>query len=259
MASIRVVLVEDDQQLLKEMEALLAATPVLEVVGSYPTGREAVTGILAGGPEVALIDLELPDISGVEVIQQVRANGEATECLVLTVYDDDTHLFAALRAGAVGYIVKSEASLAELVQAIQDVRSGGAPMSMGLARRILQAFQTSPAPQVQGLTKKTQLYLSEYSNKQYISNDLKNVIIQDLNNIIYNKEIYDENRFLSIKLRRETEDLIQRKLHGEDLVVLNRMLLEDAYPNIIKKSNLLSRPKSQSKIYCTVYIQPRQS
>src|SRR5712691_2552116 len=177
MAPIKVALVEDDPQLLKEMEALLAATPLLAVVGSYPTGREAITGILTCSPEVALIDLELPYISGVEVIQQVRASGGATECLVRTVYDDDAHLFAALRAGAVGYTVKSENSLAEVVHAIQDVRRGEAPMSMGLARRILQAFQAPPETHVplQTLTKREREIL-EWGAQGFTSKKVADVL-----------------------------------------------------------------------------------
>ena len=177
MAPIRVALVEDDPQLLQAMEALLAATPLLAVVGSFATGHEAVTGIRACSPEVALIDLALPDISGVEVIQQVRAGGGTTECLVRTVYNDDAHLFAALRAGAVGYIVKSENSLAEVVQAIQDVRRGEAPMSMGLARRILQAFQTPPETHVplQALTKREREIL-EWSAQGFTSKKVAEVL-----------------------------------------------------------------------------------
>lgn len=177
MAPIRVALVEDDPQLLKAMEALLAATPLLEVVGSYPTGHEAVTGILACRPEVALIDLELPDISGVEVIQQVRASGGATECLVRTVYEDDVHLFAALRAGAVGYIVKSENSLAEVVQAIQGVRRGEAPMSMGLARRILYAFRTpSEAPMPPQTLTKREREILEWGAQGFTSKKVADVL-----------------------------------------------------------------------------------
>ncbi len=80
------------------------------------------------------------------LIRSVAERGLPTECLVLTVHDDDDHLFAALRAGALGYIVKQDASLAEIARAIQDVRDGGAPMTRGLARRILQDIQNTPSP-----------------------------------------------------------------------------------------------------------------
>jgi DNA-binding NarL/FixJ family response regulator len=80
------------------MYVLLADTPLLKVVGSYTTGREAIQGIADVCPDVALIALGLPDMSGVEVIQHITAQSSPTECVVLTVYDDNAHPFPALRA-----------------------------------------------------------------------------------------------------------------------------------------------------------------
>ncbi len=139
-SSIKVVIVEDDIQFLEEI-ALLLELSNIEVVGKYHTGREGVKGILRKRPDVALIDLGLPDISGMEVVRGVLEKGSKTEMLVLTVYDDDEHLFSALKAGAVGYIVKSEISFPEVVDAVKEVVRGGAPMSSGIARRILKAFR----------------------------------------------------------------------------------------------------------------------
>jgi DNA-binding NarL/FixJ family response regulator len=149
MVAIRVIIVEDDCRFRDTMSLLLEESPLIEVVECYTTGREAICGIIAHRPDVALIDLGLPDMVGVEVIRSVSEQGGPTECLVLTVYDDNDHLFDALRAGALGYIVKQDASLEEIVRAIQDVRDGSAPMSRGLARRILQEMRderSTPKP-----------------------------------------------------------------------------------------------------------------
>lgn len=148
---IRVALVEDNSQFLAEVNALLSETSLLEVVGSYPSGEAALTGIIQTAPDIALIDIGLPGLSGVDLVRSLVERGGSTECLMLTAYEDDAHLFAALQAGAVGYIIKDKASLSELVHAIQDTRNGGAPMSLGLARRVLDAFrrQTSRAPNLQ--------------------------------------------------------------------------------------------------------------
>lgn len=157
MNPIRIVLVEDQEQYTAQVYAHLVDVPHIEVVGVYRTGREAIEGIRALRPDVALVDLKLADnLSGVEVIRQVLAEGGTTECMVLTVFDSDTHLFQALQAGAVGYIVKGDSSLPAIVQAIVEVVDGGAPMTMGIARRILQEFKDPeherlPLP-VQGLT-----------------------------------------------------------------------------------------------------------
>ena len=155
---IQIAIVEDDPQFLGEVGLLLEGSPSLEVVGQFTRGREAIEGIVEKRPRVALIDLGLPDLSGVEVIRAVSERGSGTELLALTVYDDDDHLFAALRAGAVGYIVKGEMSLPEVLKTVEDVIGGRASMSMGLARRILEAFREVPRKEqkaeLQGLTER---------------------------------------------------------------------------------------------------------
>lgn len=146
MPRLRVVLVEDDSQFLDNVLTLLAGADDTEVVGSYLTGQSGLTGVVETQPDVAVIDLGLPDMSGVKVIAEIKAQGCPTECIVLSAFDDDAHLFAALKAGAVGYIVKSEVSRAELAQRLREVSSGGAPMSQGIARRILQEFREPVKP-----------------------------------------------------------------------------------------------------------------
>lgn len=137
---IEVVIVEDNERYLEELGQLLGNSPSIRVVGQYSRGKEAAESILRLNPDVTLIDIELPDISGVEVIQRVSSSGCPTEFLVLTVYDDDAHLFAALQAGAVGYIIKGSTSLPEIEQAIGEVVDGGAPMSRVIAKRVLETF-----------------------------------------------------------------------------------------------------------------------
>jgi len=141
--SIDIAIVEDNKRYLDELALLLANTENLRVVGQYGSGREAVEQITKLNPDVTLIDIELPDISGVDVIEQVSSHGCPTEFLVLTVYDDDAHLFAALQAGAVGYIVKGSTSLKEIESAIHEVIDGGAPMSRVIAKRVLETFKSA--------------------------------------------------------------------------------------------------------------------
>ncbi len=148
---IEVIIVEDNKRYLDELGQLLTNSPSVRVIGQYTHGKEAYEAILRLNPDVTLIDIELPDISGVEVIEHVSSRGCPTEFLVLTVYDDDAHLFAALQAGAVGYIIKGSTSLPEIEAAIQEVVDGGAPMSRVIAKRVLETFHaTAAAPASKG-------------------------------------------------------------------------------------------------------------
>jgi DNA-binding NarL/FixJ family response regulator len=139
-----VAIVEDNKRYLDELALLLSNTKNIRIVGRYTNGKEAVEEITKLSPDVTLIDIELPDISGVDVIGQVSSRGCPTEFLVLTVYDDDAHLFSALQAGAVGYIVKGSTSLSEIESAIHEVIDGGAPMSRVIAKRVLETFKSAP-------------------------------------------------------------------------------------------------------------------
>ncbi len=143
---IRVALIEDDAEFRGALRLGLTGMENIDLAGVYATGRAALRGLAAHPPDLAVIDLGLPDISGVTVIRDTRMRRNTVDFLVLSAYDDDEHLFAALKAGAVGYIVKTEADMPGIAAAIHEARAGGAPMSAGLARRVLQEFHQIPSP-----------------------------------------------------------------------------------------------------------------
>lgn len=147
-ASIRRVLVLDD---LAASRAWLTAA----AVAAFPDAVVAQAGTVAAAlaalqpaPDLALVDLGLPDGSGIEVIAALRGAGAATVCVVATVFDDDAHLFPALRAGAQGYVLKEQARdpLAAMLRGIVD---GQPPLSPSIARRLLRQFQPA-APTAPG-------------------------------------------------------------------------------------------------------------
>lgn len=137
---IKVILVEDDLSFREELAARLDRSPQLDVVAVYGSAADAIAGIEHHDADVVLLDLGLPDMSGLEVIRQTVVRADAPEFLVLTVFDDDRHLFPALQAGAVGYIVKDRTVGTNVTDAIREVVQGGAPMSLGIARRVLDNF-----------------------------------------------------------------------------------------------------------------------
>jgi DNA-binding NarL/FixJ family response regulator len=139
---ITVALVEDNYNYLEEVNNFLADAPSIKVLGKYMTGKEAIKEIPLINPDVSLIDLRMPDMSGCEIVAHISKNSN-TECVILTACDGDEDLFSALKSGAVGYLVKSEVSLPELVEAIHKTIDGGSNMSPKIARRILQEFRKS--------------------------------------------------------------------------------------------------------------------
>lgn len=165
---IRVALVDDNIEFLGELAAFLEHAPETQVVGRYTTALEALAGIPQSRPDVALVDLGLPDRSGIDVIEHLSRDGMVTEFLVLTVYDDDQHLFPALKAGAVGYIVKDSATNTVLIDLIREATQGGAPMSLGIARRVLSNFHMRPArdPRWESLSER-EIEVLEYLAKGY--------------------------------------------------------------------------------------------
>lgn len=138
--SLKVAIVEDDPRWRANVESLLRETEGFECIGSYRTGEDAVENLPRRNPQVILMDINLPGMSGVECIRQLRGVLPAVQIVMLTVYDDSDRIFQALQMGANGYLLK-RATADEIVQAIRDVHSGGAPMSAYIARKVVQSFQ----------------------------------------------------------------------------------------------------------------------
>jgi DNA-binding NarL/FixJ family response regulator len=142
---IRVAIVEDQRATREGLALLLDGTPGFATCGRYGTMEEALVGLEREAPDVALVDLGLPGISGLDGIGHLRRRAPALPVIVLTVHDDDDHVFEAVCAGAAGYLLK-DTPPAQLLESIRDVLRGGAPMSPGVARRVLVMFQRIAPP-----------------------------------------------------------------------------------------------------------------
>lgn len=144
---IPVYAVEDSAQVLKALRKLLAAQPEVEFLGAATSGEEALREIPLVKPRVVLMDLELPGASGIETTRALKAHevGLSLEILVLTSFEDQEHVFEAMRAGASGYVVKGAAA-AKLVSAIVEVEAGGTVIEPRLARRFWAYFKGVQEP-----------------------------------------------------------------------------------------------------------------
>jgi len=137
---IQVAIVEDNARVRQTLAGIVRSAPDCECVGEYATAEAALAGLPVRPPQVVLMDIDLPGLNGVECVRQLSDKLPAPQVLMLTVFKDADSIFAALAAGAVGYLVKP-VHAAELLVAIRDVHGGGAPMTSGIARKVVQMFQ----------------------------------------------------------------------------------------------------------------------
>jgi DNA-binding NarL/FixJ family response regulator len=131
------VAVADDHALVREgLRSLLTAVDGLELVAAVPNATEAVRTAIAEKPDVLVLDINMPDGSGIEVARKLQRVAPGVAILMLTMYDDDDSVFAAMRAGAMGYVLKG-ADPEDVVRAIQAVASGNAILGPGVAARAI--------------------------------------------------------------------------------------------------------------------------
>ncbi|MER5419675.1 response regulator transcription factor [Streptosporangium roseum] len=140
------VLLADDQALVRAgFRSLLSRSKELTVVGEAATGDEAVRQARSTEPDVILMDIRMPGMDGIEATRRILAERPATKIVILTTFDTDEHVFAALRAGASGFLTK-EVAPAELRHAVAVVAAGEALLSPSVTRRVVQQFAHRPAP-----------------------------------------------------------------------------------------------------------------
>jgi DNA-binding NarL/FixJ family response regulator len=138
-------IVEDNLQLAEGLRQRLAKEPGFTGRAIFPDATSALAAVPAAPPDVLIVDLNLPDLSGSALIARLKPNLPQTQFLVLTMYEDTGMIFEALKAGATGYLLK-RASAAELADAIREIHAGGAPMSPSIARQVVQSFLAAPVP-----------------------------------------------------------------------------------------------------------------
>ncbi len=138
--SIAVSIVEDDPGVRSSLVKLINSSPGYRCVSHHSSAENALDEIPKLKPDVALMDINLPGINGVECVRKLKPLLPRTQVIMLTVYQNTDHIFKALAAGATGYLLK-QTPPTELLAAIRDVNAGGSPMSGHIARKIVQSFQ----------------------------------------------------------------------------------------------------------------------
>src|SRR5215471_16991069 len=143
---IRVAIIEDQRDIREGLAAMLNFTQGFECIGYYRSMEEALDRIGAAVPDVALVDIGLPGMNGIEGIRLLKERYPEMLLLTLTVHDDDERIFDALCAGASGYLLKTTQP-ARLVESVKEAAQGGAPMSPEVARRVIKLFREIRPPE----------------------------------------------------------------------------------------------------------------
>ena len=194
---IRVFLLDDHEIVRRGIADLLSAADDMDVVGEAGTAAEALRRIPAVHPDVALLDGRLPDGSGIDVCREIRSSYPDIGCLILTSYDDDDALFAAVMAGASGYLLK-EIRGSSLLDGIRQVKAGRSLLDPTVTERVMQRLRDGKAqdPRLAGLTERERdildliadgltnrqigerLFLAEKTVKNYVSSLLAKLGMQ---------------------------------------------------------------------------------
>ena len=195
-----VVVVEDDSALRQQIVQILNAAPDIRCIGAFSTAEEALNEIPAMSPNVVLMDIRLPGMSGIECVARLKEMAPALQIIIVTIYEDSARLFRALKAGANGYLLKSSPP-EQLLDAIRDVYTGGSPLSSHIARKVVQYFNLI------GLTP---------TQKQNLSAREQQVLDLLSNGFIY-KEIADQLN-IGVETVRTYVKGICRKMHVRNRV-----------------------------------------
>jgi DNA-binding NarL/FixJ family response regulator len=200
--TVRVVLVDDEAMVRVGLRMVLTAEPDIEVVGEAADGGAAVGVVEQTAPDVVLMDVRMPEVDGIEGARRVLAQSPDVKVVVLTTFDEDEYVEAALRAGVSGFLLKV-APPERLIEAVRTVAAGGGLLDPGVTRRVIESFAAAPplrtrrAERLDALTERerdvlrligrglsngeiaAELYLGETTVKTHVSNVLAKLGLRD--------------------------------------------------------------------------------
>ncbi len=166
---IKVAIVEDNNTLRRSLSNLLNQSGEMECVASLENLLNVVSEFRKSLPDIVLMDIGLPNISGIEGVRTVKENFPKVQVLMFTVFEDDEKIFEAIKAGASGYLLKKSSSQ-EIIEAIRSLYFGGAPMSANIARKVIESFQDHtfhPKQDFQLTTRETEILHSLIEGMSY--------------------------------------------------------------------------------------------
>jgi len=191
--NLRVSIVDDDEPISRILSDLIRETKNLEFVSAYQDTDSALEKLPLERPDVVLMDINMPKHTGIECVRLLKPELPATQFLMLTVYADSDHIFAALAAGATGYLLKGTRR-PQLLAAIKQISVGGSPMSCAIARKVVQSFARTEVerPDLQVLSPRERSVL-ELLSKGYLYKEIAEALNLKLMTVdSYVRRVYDK-------------------------------------------------------------------
>jgi DNA-binding NarL/FixJ family response regulator len=196
--SITLAIVEDLDEVREGLKQFISLNPEFIVLDTFQTAEEALYDLPRLNPDIVIMDINLPGMSGIECIRQVKNKTPRTQFMMFTVYENDEKVFEALKAGASGYLLKNT-GLLQLIEALQELHGGGSPMSANIARKLVTMFREEH---------KDEEPLATLSKRE-------NEILQLLSKGLLYKEISDQLT-ISVGTVRQHIHKIYEKLHVQN-------------------------------------------
>lgn len=197
--SISIAIVEDEKNYNNALKKVINYQDDMKVAAQFFDGNDALKNLPDIAPDVVMMDIQLQDMLGIEIIEKLRKQMPKTQFIMCTSFEDDEKIFNSLKAGAMGYLIKGE-SMDRILSSIRDVYNGGAPMSLSIARRVLSHFEKKiPDKDFDELTER------------------EKEILELLSQGLLYKEIADQ-KFISIDTVKKHVGNIYRKLHVSNKV-----------------------------------------
>jgi DNA-binding NarL/FixJ family response regulator len=198
--SISIAIVEDEKNYNNALKKVINYQTDMKVIAQFFDGNDALQNLLDISPDVVMMDIQLPDMLGIEIIEKLKKDLLKTQFIMCTSFEDDEKIFNSLKAGAMGYLIKGE-SMDKILSSIRDVYNGGAPMSFSIARKVLNHFERKNID-VKGLDELT---------------EREKEVLELLSLGLLYKEIADK-KFISIDTVKKHVGNIYRKLHVNNKV-----------------------------------------
>jgi DNA-binding NarL/FixJ family response regulator len=203
---ITVAMVEDDSEIREMLTRVVTKAGGLRFLGGFPSGERAVAELPGLSPNVVIVDMQLPGMSGIECTRRLKELIPDTKVLVFTAFGDSDRVFKVLEAGASGYLLK-RTSRREVVEAIEQVWAGGAPMSAEIARKVVESFRKPRPAQVpdnERLTSREDEVLSLLA-KGYVTKEIADSLSISFDTVRFHlKHVYEK-----LHVRSRTEALIK--------------------------------------------------